>query len=219
MYSRRLEERTLTFGHAGMLFRNSFVMYDRETESLWVHVTGRAMRGPLRGRQLTFLPSTVTTWAEWKAEYPGTLVLAGRRTPHQRMGEYRGVDRLDLFGAFVGNGRESVLYRLQTLADGRPIHDTVGDTPLVVLRDAESGAVVAWDRRIGERTLDFESAPPDSEGRQRLRDRGTGSLWLALRGEAVEGDLAGQRLRRIPATAILIDRFHALFPEGREHRP
>jgi hypothetical protein len=29
VYSRRLEGRTLTFGHEGVLYKNSFVMYDR----------------------------------------------------------------------------------------------------------------------------------------------------------------------------------------------
>ncbi len=43
MYDRRTNGQTLSFGHAGILYRNSFVMYDRTTESLWVHVTGLAL--------------------------------------------------------------------------------------------------------------------------------------------------------------------------------
>ena len=61
MHDRRVNGKTLSFGHAGILYRNSFVMYDRETESLWVHVTGRAEVGPREGWQLRFMPSTVTT--------------------------------------------------------------------------------------------------------------------------------------------------------------
>ena len=48
----------MSFGHAGILLENSFVMYDRGTDSLWVHVTGRAVWGPLKGEQLEFVPST-----------------------------------------------------------------------------------------------------------------------------------------------------------------
>lgn len=70
----------LSFGHAGILCGNSFVMYDRQTRSLWVHVTGRAESGPLQGKRLTFVPSTVTTWQQWRAAYPHARVLPGRRS-------------------------------------------------------------------------------------------------------------------------------------------
>ena len=80
----------LSFGHAGILYERSFVMYDRETGSLWVHVTGKAAHGPLQGKRLTFLPSTVTSWKEWKAAYPNTLVLPGYRRGGF-MGTYDGI--------------------------------------------------------------------------------------------------------------------------------
>jgi hypothetical protein len=80
------------FGHSGILYEKSFVMYDRKTESLWVHVTGRAEAGPLKGKQLPFFPSTVTTWARWRASYPNTLVLPGRRRDGF-MGTYDGLNQ------------------------------------------------------------------------------------------------------------------------------
>lgn len=79
MYGRKLVDRTLTFGHEGLLYKNSFVMYDQETKSLWVHTTGEAVRGPLAGRRLDFLPSLVVPWSVWKAKYPATTVLLGRQ--------------------------------------------------------------------------------------------------------------------------------------------
>jgi hypothetical protein len=90
----------LSFGHAGILHENSFVMYDRKTESLWVHVTGRAEWGPMRGKQLPFIPSTVTTWQQWKQAHPGTLVLAGRGT-RGFMGTYKAFARPDDLGLAV----------------------------------------------------------------------------------------------------------------------
>lgn len=70
---------TLSFGHAGIFFENSFVMYDRKTDSLWIHVTGRTVWGPLKGEQLPFVPSTVTTWQQWKGAHPQTVVSPGFR--------------------------------------------------------------------------------------------------------------------------------------------
>jgi hypothetical protein len=48
VYARTVNGRTLTFGVSGKLIRNSLVMYDRETHSLWTHLTGGAIDGPLR---------------------------------------------------------------------------------------------------------------------------------------------------------------------------
>ena len=43
MYERTLDGQELRFGHEGVLYENSFIMYDKGTESLWVHVTGEAI--------------------------------------------------------------------------------------------------------------------------------------------------------------------------------
>ena len=45
MYARKVDNRTLTFGVSGLLVRNSLVMYDRETGSLWSHLSGKALDG------------------------------------------------------------------------------------------------------------------------------------------------------------------------------
>ena len=55
----------LTFGVSGMLWKDSLIMYDRQTRSLWSHVTGKAMKGPLQGTVLTVYPTSMqTTWAQ-----------------------------------------------------------------------------------------------------------------------------------------------------------
>ena len=58
MYERELNGRVLKFGHAGMLYQNSFLMYDHQTNSIWIHATGEAFHGPLKGMKLRFMPST-----------------------------------------------------------------------------------------------------------------------------------------------------------------
>jgi len=70
-----VKDKILSFGHAGILHRNSFVMYDRETESLRVRVTGKAAYGPRKGWQLKAMPASVTQWMDWKRDYPRTRVL------------------------------------------------------------------------------------------------------------------------------------------------
>jgi uncharacterized protein YbaR (Trm112 family) len=75
VYDRRVKGKTLTLLVSGKLWRNSLVMQDVETGSLWSHVSGEALDGPLKGEQLTVLPAVQTTWERWGAAHPDTLVL------------------------------------------------------------------------------------------------------------------------------------------------
>jgi hypothetical protein len=76
VYARRVNGKDLTFMVSGMLWRDSLVMLDRETETLWSHVTGEALRGPLKGKKLEALPVVQTTWERWLKTHPDTQVLA-----------------------------------------------------------------------------------------------------------------------------------------------
>ncbi len=78
MYDREVNGQALTFGVSGMLYRNSLIMFDRQTGSLWSHLLGAAVEGPLRGARLRFLPSSFTTWGAWRRLHPDTTVLDGR---------------------------------------------------------------------------------------------------------------------------------------------
>ena len=64
VYGRQVGGQVLTFGVSGMLFRDGLVMYDRETDTLWTHVDGRAVRGKLTGHVLEIVPSIHATWKE-----------------------------------------------------------------------------------------------------------------------------------------------------------
>ncbi|MEF8915009.1 DUF3179 domain-containing (seleno)protein [Natronomonas sp.] len=59
------------------LIRNSgnLVLYDEATESYWSQLLAKAVCGPRTGERLTILPSTVTTWGEWRRDHPGGEVL------------------------------------------------------------------------------------------------------------------------------------------------
>jgi hypothetical protein len=75
VYARRLDGETYRFIVSGMLWRNSFIMNDRETESDWSHITGECLRGPLKGRRLEAIPAVQTTWSKWIAQHPDTRLL------------------------------------------------------------------------------------------------------------------------------------------------
>jgi len=100
VYARRLGERTLTFGVSGKLWNDALVMYDRETRSLWSHVTGSCIEGKLEGGELEFLEGSLYKFSDWATRYPKSLVLArpAGSEAASRYETYAASDRQGIFG-------------------------------------------------------------------------------------------------------------------------
>lgn len=77
IFSRELEGQTLTFGPAPGGRETVSPLLDRETGSRWSGSTGKAVEGPLAGRQLTQLPTTLAFWFGWFSFFPDTEVYRG----------------------------------------------------------------------------------------------------------------------------------------------
>ena len=89
-YDRRVKERELHFETSGVLMNGSIVVQDKETDTFWPLILGKAAVGPLKGTPLTPLPATVKAqWKDWRRDHPETLVwsFAGEehieRSPYQ----------------------------------------------------------------------------------------------------------------------------------------
>jgi len=63
---------------SGLLVRSNKVMYDLVTRSVLDTFTGRAVSGPLHDAAVVLEQATVvvTTWGEWKAAHPETMIVA-----------------------------------------------------------------------------------------------------------------------------------------------
>ena len=70
IYDRRVDGRTLTFVNSGALWRDTLVLQDLETGTLWTAATGRALFGPLEGRQLEAIPAILATMNAFAGAYP-----------------------------------------------------------------------------------------------------------------------------------------------------
>ena len=79
MYSREIDGQVLTLSASGWTYRNTFVLYDYETESMWYHLEGTdgltCISGKFKDRVLPEFLSTFTRWNRWKADHPETKVL------------------------------------------------------------------------------------------------------------------------------------------------
>jgi hypothetical protein len=82
-FDRAAGERVMTFGVSGLLYNSDFLMYDRETESLWSQLAMKAVAGPLVNTELEWLPSEHLTWQAWRKKFPNGKVLS-TETGHAR---------------------------------------------------------------------------------------------------------------------------------------
>ena len=68
--------RPLTFDFYG-LYNGVMAMFDAQTKSVWLQVSGRAIAGPMRDTKLLKCGALLdTTWGQWKRLHPNTLVMA-----------------------------------------------------------------------------------------------------------------------------------------------
>ena len=86
-FDSRVDGRVLSFGVSGLLYNSDVLLYDRQTQSLWSQLLGQAISGPMKGRRLTMLALTQTTWADWRKSHPTTQILStntGKTRPYAR---------------------------------------------------------------------------------------------------------------------------------------
>lgn len=196
-----------TFGNAGGLFMNAMTWYDHETRSIWSQPWGRAIIGPLKGVELFLLPSELTTWADWKAEHPESLVMID---DVDRLGARRqAFDPGFVFGLVLA-GKAKAYYFEEAVRAG-VINDMLGDRPIVLwatgvrfhayIRQAAGQTLTFWDE--GETLVDIE----------------TGSTWDAARGLATAGPLKGMALQPVPGLTSYDWAWADFYPDSEVYIP
>jgi hypothetical protein len=206
------------FGVSGLLYRENLVLYDGATGSLWSQILATAIRGPETGETLEVLPSTLTTWGEWRGRFPDGEVLL----PPPLSDTVVGPVRMDYGFDLVGQARENAAYLEERMGDDfddsrlpkralvlgisaggaaraypltdalpvAPVNDRVGGVPVAIA--GRRGSAVGFDRRVDGRTLTFADGDPGYL-------RAGGSRWRVETGRAVDGPLAGTRLEQVNA--------------------
>ena len=207
----------LNFRLAGINNQN-FIMRDDETGTWWQQVTGLALHGPLKGRQLKAVFHDELSFAIWKREQPqGRVLKPDERIAAQnkyeaadwemRVGKMRVVEGTDVdqrlaprtlvVGLDVGG--KSKAYPLQALQKQGPIIDVVGSVPVVLMLGEDNRSVRAFERTLDGRRLEFFQKIEDRAAvcpKPELIDAETGSTWN-FEGKAIAGPLAGRQLKKI----------------------
>ena len=219
VYDRRIGGRELTFGVSGKLHANSLIMYDHQTDSLWSHLVGAAVTGPLKGEKLIPIQSMFTRWETWKGLHPAAKVLSnGKRSlfgslrdPYESY--YRSAEtgiipprRLDkriypkefVLGLILGSKAKA--YPFSVLSRNPLVNDVFEGVPLLVVFAEESATGTIFQRKLEGKTLSFKKAQSLSKKDPHMLDSETGSVWEGLTGRAMKGKLQGKKLTPLPAT-------------------
>jgi len=187
-------------------------MRDEETGSWWQQVTGEAIFGPLKGKRLMPVFLDELTFDTWKREQPQGRVLrpdeqiaaSGKYAPadwEERMLRVPVatqisapvLDKRELVAGINLNGAAAA-YPIAALKKQNPIIDTLGGTTLIVVMSEDGQSVRAFERKVEGMDREFFLKPSSSP--LRLIDE-QGTEW-DFTGTALNGNLAGKQLTRIP---------------------
>jgi hypothetical protein len=206
-------------------------MYDDRTNSLWHHMTGEPVVGPLARSdiRLRVLPMVVLPWKEWRGAHPDTRVV-DIQTGHQR--DYRPGRP---YGAYFASpdtmfpvsprsaelltkavvlavrvGGAAKIYPLEVFAREPVVNDRVGGTDVVVVGRVDSRAARAYARG----RLRFEAGGSPNE----LLEVGRGVRWR-VEEERLVNPATGETLPRLGAHLVYWFGWHAFYPDAELYHP
>ena len=166
---------TYDFGSSGFLYRSNKLMYDRQTRTLWNQLTGEPVLGSLVDSdiRLELLPVVLTTWEEWQAQHPNTVVVAEdtgfRRnySPGAAYGNYFAAEET-MFPVWLQDDSRALkdqiyalniddtpkAYPLDLLTEAGVVNDAVGDTAVTLIANRGIISVDGINQYVGAVTYE-----------------------------------------------------------------
>ncbi|MCH8295821.1 DUF3179 domain-containing protein [Candidatus Poribacteria bacterium] len=202
------------FGVSGYLYNSDLLLYNRETHeewywhedkttTLWSQILGEAVIGPFTGIKLKTIPTTHTTWKEWRTMHPDTTVMSEDTNfpAHYDFNPYEGYDpeagapfhvtnedaRLPNNALVHGlnlNGEQKV-YPLAILEEQQVVNDRLGGVALLIVTTPGSRTVRIYNRKGHRFSGDFNRIV-DEKGHQ----------W-EFREEILRNSVTGEVLKRV----------------------
>ena len=208
MWGREVDGQVLTFHLAGINNQN-FLMRDSETGSYWQQISGRAISGPLKGKQLAVIHWDELSFNLWRDENPqGTVLLPVgkyasqyaakdweekmKKTPTVVDTKGTALTPRELVIGLEVNGKARA-YRHSYLLTQKLVQDRVGGEAIILVTALDGKSIRAFLAELpgsGE-VPDFYRN--EQLGGGLLRDSVTGEEWN-FSGCAVSGPLQGKCL-------------------------
>jgi hypothetical protein len=105
-------------------------------------------------------------------------------------------------------------YPLRVMMWHEIINDTVGGIPVAVTYCPLCNAALVFDRRVGDRVLDFGTTGLLRNSDLIMWDRQTESWWQQFTGEAIVGAYTGTSLKLLPSRVLPFAEFRARWPDA-----
>lgn len=115
----------------------------------------------------------------------------------------------------IDDGANARGYPLRVLMWNGVANDFIGDVPVAVTYDSIGSVPRVFRREAGGRTLTLGLSGLMRDGNAILYDKETETWWQQATGEAIAGELKGQRLAEVPFTVSSWAVFRAAYPDGR----
>ncbi|MFQ5962755.1 MAG: DUF3179 domain-containing protein [Candidatus Scalinduaceae bacterium] len=216
VYNRKVDGKEYTFGVSGKLLKNTLVMFDYETESLWPIVYGKAIDGKLSGKKTNIVVnSQKMSWGAWKALHPDTLLLSlhGSRTvgydvykhyhKSKKTGIYPVVNsdkslsaKTNVIGIELNSKHKA--YPFSIFDTTKIVTDKFQGEDLLIYRNNETNNIMVYDRHVDEYIIDFE----ENSSQNFATDKTTKTTWDLENGIGIKGNMKGIRLQRVSFMAI-----------------
>ncbi len=105
-------------------------------------------------------------------------------------------------------------YPIQIMIWHEIVNDEVGGVPVTVTYCPLCNSAIAYDRRFGDRVLDFGTSGSLYQSAMVMYDRETESLWAHFTGQGIIGHYAGAELTLVPVQTLSFGQFAELHPDG-----
>ena len=105
-------------------------------------------------------------------------------------------------------------YPLAVLIWHEIVNDEVGGIPVSITYCPLCNTAITFDRRVGDRVLDFGTSGMVRKSDLVMWDRQTESWWQQITGEAIVGELTLTKLDFIPAPLTSWEEFADAYPDG-----
>jgi len=245
VYNRKLEHKgdkyLLDFGVSGMLRNSNLVLYDRQTQSWWQQLTGRAEVGQLHGAELEIIPSYIISAKEFFESFPEGKILStetgvereygsnpyenydSKEIPPERFFPHEVDKRLPAMERIINiqiNGKHKI-YPQNIIEEKTVINDRFQNQAITIFHSSKTVSIldkkdIKESKKIGSTTvfdpvIGGKSYTFKSENTY-FTDLQTGSSW-DIAGKCIKGELKGEKLRVIPYGVHFAFAWLAFYPE------
>ena len=198
VHRREINGETVVFGNQGDLWNNAQTWFDHDTGSVWSQVTGTALLGPLKGTSVELLSSELSSWRDWREQFPDTMALATETS--------RNTFRIENLTVVAQVNGEVAGIEFGDLRDRESISIELGGEPVIFIAEPNFDRWAVFSRTVQGEVREIEIR------NGLLTDINNGDTWAPSTGASFNGFGV---LDRIPTFSSNFADFVNIFPEGR----